>query len=115
MVAVNMTIITWVYLAGLWQADGTIIMEISNTGTFTFKPEFRISQATNTNTLKLIFDFYALNGITSKIIYINSPDRAPTIQVSGKDQVLKIIKNLKETALFNFNGLFINWSLDKPT
>ena len=92
--------ITWDYLAGLIETDGTFKISLNKTGNL--KPIFTISQKENTGLLKKIKIFLLKEDINSTLDIYNSlkTNRAPQLRVQGRLQVLRFCELLEK----NCNG-----------
>ena len=105
--------ITWDWLAGLLETDGSILLFIDKSSK-SFKFEFRLSNADiNQNVIKEVQDFYLKFGINSTIdIGENAGDeskklnnRASSLRIQGANQVQKFITLLRANVTNSFKGV----------
>lgn len=87
------TIITWAYIAGLLEADGSINIFLRKDGTF--DAIVSISQKNNTNILNMIKDYWLKHGINSTIDP-GVDGRASNLRVQGNIQVAKLLNLFEE-------------------
>lgn len=94
-------LITWDYLAGLIETDGSFKISLDKKGKY--KPIISISQKENTELLDKIKTFLNTYQINSTLDISNpkKSNRAPQLRIQGSLQVLQFC-NLLEKEVFNF-------------